>query len=44
MTEVVVEIIVELISALALETKKVKHGRLSESLLIDRFLGLIYAW
>jgi hypothetical protein len=41
-TEVVVEIIVELISALALETKEVKQGRLSESLLVDRFLGLMH--
>ena len=35
MTETIVKIIVALLSALALATKQIKHGRLSESTLAD---------
>jgi hypothetical protein len=39
MTEIVVKIIVELLSALALATKQIKQGQTSESILADAFPG-----
>ena len=39
MTEIVVKIIVELLSTLALATKHIRQGRLSGSLFADIFLG-----
>jgi hypothetical protein len=42
LTNVLVKIIVELLSTLALATKQVKQGRLSESILIGTTLGWMH--
>jgi hypothetical protein len=39
MTEIVVKIIIELLSTLALATKQIKQGRLSESIVVDNSHG-----
>jgi hypothetical protein len=39
MTETIVKILVQLISILAVATKQVKQGRLSESIVADRYIA-----
>lgn len=41
MTEIVVKILVGFISTLAVATKQIKQGRLSESILADKSLAIV---